>query len=580
MITLKLAFWFMIKTLINSIRKSLKGILIFLGIFAFFIVIGFCGAMLFGGEESTGPDDSYTENQENEEGNEEEAKVNQALGFDMKEDGTLVLYLDHVPYDITNLAIQFVVGWIVLFFLVYGIYGGSKNGMSIFQMPDVNFLFPAPMKPQSVLLFRLIGQIGTTLVGSIYLIFQLPNIIINFKISVGAALMMFLTFLLLCIFQKFLSVLVYVVSNTYPRLKSYIKPTCAVLLLIPAVMVFYYDQIAGYNIVESLEMVFHSKVSYCIPFWGWFKAIIYYSIHNNITFVLVNSFAVCIGTALMIWITWQLRVDFYEDAITSATDNAVKQQKVENAIAGGTAYGVERKGRKARIWDKRRERSLSFGTSVGAKAFFTKTIGNRKRFYGWYGVLSSTASTYLTFGGSVAISFLLFKSSDGFIPVIIITAIIMFFRSFANPLDFELAVNFIRLVPEPPYKVLGWSVLGQVIDGAIDLAPIMVFSSIVLKVSPTTAILWYLVLVSMHMFYGCLSLMIDLLLGAFLPALFVNMCQIFLRMVPAIPLFLVLSLGILTGNLALALLGMVAIYLICSVLLFLPCPFFLHRGKR
>ena len=577
--TLKLAFWFMIKTLINSIRKSLKGILIFLGVIVFFVVIGIGGAMLFGGEESTTPEDSYTENQENVVDNEED-EVDQTLGLDMKEDGTLVLYLDYVPYDITDLVIQLVVGWIVLFFLVYGIYGGTKNAMSIFQMPDVNFLFPAPMKPQSVLLFRLIGQIGTTLVASIYLIFQLPNIIMNFRISVGAAVMMLVAFLLLCIFQKFLSVLVYVVSGTYPRLKSYIKPVCALLLGIPVVMVSYYHQIVGYNIVKSLEMVFHSKVSYYIPFWGWFKAIIYYSIHGNIAFVVVNSLAVCMGTALMIWITWQLRVDFYEDAITSATDSAVIQQKMENALAGGTVYGVERKGRKAKIWDKRRERPLSFGNSVGAKAFYTKTIGNRKRFYGWYGVLSSTATTYLTFGGSVATAFLLFKASDAFTPVIITIAILMFFHSFTNPLDFELAVNFIRLVPEPPYKVLGWSILGQAIDGAIDLVPIMVLSSLVLQVSPTTAILWYLVLVSMHIFYGCLSLMIDLFLGAFLPALLVNLCQIFLRLAPGIPLLFVLSLGMLTGNQALALLGMAAIYFTCSVLVFLPCPYFLHRGKR
>ncbi len=39
---------------------------------------------------------------------------------------------------------------VFLAILLWGMYSGSKNGTDIFQMADVNLLFTAPMKPQSV----------------------------------------------------------------------------------------------------------------------------------------------------------------------------------------------------------------------------------------------------------------------------------------------------------------------------------------------------------------------------------------------------------------------------------------------
>ena len=48
--------------------------------------------------------------------------------------------------DLSNEAfVELVVMLVLIFFVMWGIYSGTKKGSDIFLMADVNFLFPAPM---------------------------------------------------------------------------------------------------------------------------------------------------------------------------------------------------------------------------------------------------------------------------------------------------------------------------------------------------------------------------------------------------------------------------------------------------
>ena len=56
-------------------------------------------------------------------------------------------------------------GAVVLAIFAFMAMGADKNGSRIFLPADVNVLFPSPMRPQSVLLFRLTTQLGVSLLA-------------------------------------------------------------------------------------------------------------------------------------------------------------------------------------------------------------------------------------------------------------------------------------------------------------------------------------------------------------------------------------------------------------------------------
>ena len=63
--------------------------------------------------------------------------------------------------------VELIAGAVILGILVYEVLSADKNGSKIFLPADVNLLFPSPMRPQSVLLFRLATQLGAAFAASI-----------------------------------------------------------------------------------------------------------------------------------------------------------------------------------------------------------------------------------------------------------------------------------------------------------------------------------------------------------------------------------------------------------------------------
>ena len=131
-------------------------------------------------------------------------------------------------------AAELIAAGVILAILFFHVILADKNGSAIFLMPDVNLLFASPMKPQSVLLFRLMSQILVSLFASVYLCFQLPNLVLNLGLPLSAGAALILAWVLTLVYGKLLSVLIYTVTSTHIRLKKYIRPVLYVLILLLA----------------------------------------------------------------------------------------------------------------------------------------------------------------------------------------------------------------------------------------------------------------------------------------------------------------------------------------------------------
>ena len=139
---------------VNQLRKLFKTwVLIFLVIcMAVGALIGVGAAML---DDASGEDEEIVESEIIE----EEPGTMEKLGIEPEE------------------FVELIVGGIILVVFVFQAISADKNGSKIFLPADVNLLFSSPMKPQSVLLFRLMTQLGTSILASVYLLFQLPNLV-------------------------------------------------------------------------------------------------------------------------------------------------------------------------------------------------------------------------------------------------------------------------------------------------------------------------------------------------------------------------------------------------------------------
>ena len=181
--------YYALHTLKNQLKKLFKSwVLIF--IIACFVIGALIGAFAATvsekSEEMEAASGEVTEEFSEELPEEEDEDEEDTFGDFLEANGT----------D-TNGFIELIAGGLILALFVVFAFNADKNGSKIFLPADVNLLFSSPMKPQSVLMFRLLTQLGMMVAASLYMVFQLPNLILNMGLSVFAAFMLLVAWFLL-----------------------------------------------------------------------------------------------------------------------------------------------------------------------------------------------------------------------------------------------------------------------------------------------------------------------------------------------------------------------------------------------
>ncbi len=563
MIGIKLAVWFMKKNLLNSIKRQWKIYLVIIAIIGgVFALSYFLGSDL---EDVT------------------EEVVTQDEEYILDTELDLVIDDDGVQYDIGNLLLSGIVFFVIWIFFVISMVKGAKNGVSFFTMPDVHFLFPAPIKPQSVLLFKMAIQIGAVLLGSLYILIQIPDLVDSGIITLPGALLICGGYVYLAFFTNVLSVFFYIFFSTRDRLKNFVARYGLLLLALPILVPAFMYFVLDFGIYDLVRLAFPFSGANLVPFFGWLTAYTLAAASGNYLMCFVYMLLTIALSALIIYITWQMECDFYEDALSGAQTLADAGQQLKTVAAGGAKHDVKHSKIMEKIWEKRRNKELSFEGYQGASVFFAKVILNRKRMHALNGLWSATASLYFFIcAGCIVFLRIVSGEMDPLVLTLLPTCIclvIMFIRSFANPLEEDLSHNFIYLIPESPRALLNWGMGGQVLDGAMDL----LLATIALGIGSLN--IWYgilcgLLMLSMHIFFGMTALMVNLIISSYLPMILSRILQFFIRLLPFIPVLVVLLIGLFIGNAYISFIGVILINLIFSILIYIPCPYFLHRGKR
>ena len=536
---------------VNQLRKLFKTwVLIFLVIcMAVGALIGVGAAML---DDASGEDEEIVESEIIE----EEPGAMEKLGIEPEE------------------FVELIVGGIILVVFVFQAISADKNGSKIFLPADVNLLFSSPMKPQSVLLFRLMTQLGTSILASVYLLFQLPNLVLNLGLSIWVALAMIATWCLTIVIGKLLQILLYIVCSTNVKLKSHLRNGIYVFLLVIAGAYLLYWKTSGDHYLVAATGFFNSSVSRFVPLWGWLKGFCMFAMEGNIAGLLASFAAIVVGGGLLTYIIWHIKADFYEDAMAKSEETAELLAAAQSQ-KGGVAIVKRKKDRS----DNLRRDGMRHGS--GANVFFHKSMYNRFRF-AHLGIFTKTSETYLVAAVGAAVLCRFVIQTNGLIPVILTLGVLTFFRAMGNPLEQDTQMDHFLLIPESTWHKLFWSLLGGTANCFLDLLPAVIVSALLLGENVLIALAWLPLIVSVDFFATTVGAFIGFSVPVSAGKMVKQLVQIMFIYFGLLPDVAIMAVGLTFDQPVLAAIGCTVINILLGLVFFFLSPLFLEPkdGKK
>ena len=465
--------------------------------------------------------------------------------------------------------VELVVGGIALAVLAFSVALADKNGGSIFLMGDVNLLFPAPLKPQSVLLFRLIMQAGTSIIATIYLLFQIPNLVMNLGLGAGAAFAMLGAWFFLMLYSKLLSVLIYTVFTTRPGAKRYLRPALWGVLLLIGIFYYLYARTQPDYLAGALGF-FNGPYTRYIPIWGWLKGLVLFAMEGHVVGALLSLLALLVFAVLLIAVIWRIKADFYEDAMARSEETAEKQAQAQNARP-------QLQKRAKNRTDKLTRDGLTRG--AGASVYFFKAMYNRFRFAHLH-VFTKTSETYLAVSlGICALQIFVMKTA--FFPAVALAlGGFAFFRSLGNPIAQDIEQDVFFLVPDSAHKKVFFSFLAGALNTALDLLPAFLVAALLLRANPLSVLLYLLLVLSVSTYSDAAGLFIDLSLSTGLSQMLRSLVQILCIYFGLIPSVVLIVLGFALGQPVLFTLLCILFHLTVTAISLGISPFIVEGGRK
>ena len=423
-----------------------------------------------------------------------EISEEQRIEETQKDDGhvsQLSLFLEErnlTKYDFADMIVV-----VAFLFFVTLVLATVNKGGEIFKPADVPLLFASPMKPQSVLMFRLLNSIGMNIFVGFYMVFQIPNLVNGLGISVWSAFIILFAYVLTSLFSTLVQVGFYTFLCSTQKGKINITSLLIGFYAVLGVAFIAYTTITKQEIGLAAFKFFGSKHTFWIPFLGWIRGMVYYSMMGDAVRTAIYTSLFVVSCIVTVFIIWNVKADFYEDAMFATERVAAKLENAQKAQKGGTV--TREKDRGARL-----ERD-GFHFGSGASVFFYKTVYNRLRF-ARLKLFSKmfVINLLLAIGGSWVAGKIKNPLIDTFLIPVGAIALGAFYRSLGNPLEEDTSREFFILIPDSPFKKIWATLLGTLTVCAIDISIPMIVAAIITRTSPLTVVGWFVFILSISLF--------------------------------------------------------------------------------
>lgn len=335
---------------------------------------------------------------------------------------------------------------------------GVSTGSSLFTMPDVGLLFVAPVSSKKILMYGLISTFGKSLLGSIFILYQVGNLKQNFNYGVLEILTLFIVFALMVLFCQLLSIGIYIFSNGNPTRKKLVWGILLSLFAVILLAVVTLQRQEQTDLFHAVLEVTASRWFGYIPVAGWSLMLFSGVVHGSWLTALTGLALFLIIGGLIVFLLTTGKADYYEDVLVSTE---MTYMKLKDAKEGRS---LQRSNKKIKVKDN----EVGIKKGNGAYTFLYKHIlemRRRSRF-----VYADTLTIFLMAGAAIAGYYCrkLDLSSMMVYLVLGITVYLQFIFSMMGKLKSELLKPYIFLIPEKSIKKVFAASLTSFIKQAVD----------------------------------------------------------------------------------------------------------------
>lgn len=337
----------------------------------------------------------------------------------------------------------------ILVVVYFGIRQGITSGSSFFRLADVNLVFTAPISPKQVLVYGFIQQFFLTLMGVLFISFQIPILKNNFTIGPTGILVIIVSVILLLFSMQLIGMLVYSISSKSARIRSNLEKALNILvgLFLAGFMVALLEK---KDLIKAAAAYLDSRVFDYIPLIGWFKILLMAAVKGTGPAFFIDLALILMSIAVMIAVLYMLKTDYYEDVLT-ATEYREQLLKAKKEGKAG--------------WNLRntRARKVTYEyTATGAMAVLQRHVLEYRK-GGWF-LVDKDSLIIIAIG--VASKYLFPFSSMK--TVLYISVYFLFFCSMQGKWIQELGKPFIYLIPASSAAKVFYATLTEILKNGID----------------------------------------------------------------------------------------------------------------
>lgn len=333
--------------------------------------------------------------------------------------------------------------------LILIVNSGFSTGMSVFKMPDVNFLFAGPFRPLRVLFFGMLQQLGTAILTGLFIIFQYGWMHGSYGVSVPGMIAILLGYSFVLFTGQLTAMTIYCLTSGSDKKRRTARGVFIGVCVIWAAYIFCACLGEG-EFLSKLCAAASSSYAMYFPVAGWLCWAVAGVIEGELTGLI--GLALWAVFCLALWLAMaKADQDYYEDVL----------QSTETAF---NAQAAAKEGRVTETGPKNLKLGRTgLGGGEGARVFWYKhRVENRRsRMF----ILGGAELVFIL----ASLGFGFFMRDEGVVPALAFSVYMQMFSSSMRRLPREMMKPYIYLVPEPPFKKLLWC-LRESVDSFVLMA--------------------------------------------------------------------------------------------------------------
>ena len=391
----------------------------------------------------------------------------------------------------------------------FTVKNGLDKGSSFYRMADVNFVFPAPIRPRHILLYGFVHQLGISLLTLAFLLFQMVNVRNLFGVGMDGMPAFYIGVFLILLYMPVVSMLIYSRALSHPERKvRYRRLFTGVMVVLGGAYVV--TAIAMADPLAAAAVVFDNSAVNYIPIIGWFRTVLMASV-NGWDWYSLLSLGLLVAT-LAGTLIWLLRsdIDYYEDVLK---ETERRETLVRNKRAGKANMPINN-GRVRRA-------SVQYQGYGASALFYRQMLEYRKSGFLFF----DKTSLFLAVAAVVAGYLLRDNPMQAYI-MLYGSIYILFIFSFSGKWVRELGKPYIYMIPAPSMARIWYATLANHLKHLADGLVIFVIAGLLSGAHPLTSLL----MVLEYTAFGALFIYSDVLFRRFFGTLGNSMAAGFLKL--------------------------------------------------